>query len=96
MPAESLSPRQPVSPIELTKDLNCPILGIFGNDDQNPAPDQVNQIGAELKKHGKDYDFNRYDGAGHGFWYYHRPAYRAEEAIESWNTVFDFFGKNLS
>ncbi len=96
MPAESLNPRQPVSPIELTKDLNCPILGIFGNDDQNPAPDQVNQIEEELKKHGKDYDFNRYDGAGHGFWYYHRPAYRAEEAIESWNKVFDFFGKHLS
>ena len=96
MAPENLSPRQPVSPIDLTKDLNCPVLGIFGNDDQNPTPEQVNLLEEELKKHGKSYEFNRYDGAGHGFWYYHRPAYRAEEAIESWNKVFDFFGKNLN
>ena len=96
MAPENLNERQPVSPIELTKDLNCPILGLFGNDDQNPSPEQVNQLEEQLKKHGKDYDFNRYDGAGHGFWYYHRPAYRAEEAIESWNKVFDFFGKHLN
>ena len=26
----------------------------------------------ELKKHGKNYEFHRYDGAGHGFFYYDR------------------------
>jgi carboxymethylenebutenolidase len=56
--------QRPVNPIEMTKDLNCPILGIFGNDDQNPAPDAVNQHEAELKKQGKNYEFHRYDGAG--------------------------------
>jgi len=93
---QELTPQQPVSPVTLTKDLPCPIIGIFGNDDQNPSPDMVNQIEAELKKHGKKYEFHRYDGAGHGFWYYDRPAYRPEQAMDSWQKVFQFLGANLS
>jgi len=93
---EDLNPRQPVAPIDYTKDLNCPLLGLFGNDDQNPSPDQVNKHEEELKKHGKNYQFHRYDGAGHGFFYYDRPAYRQEQAMDGWSKVFDFFGKHLS
>ena len=96
MASDRLTPNQPVSPIEYTNDLSCPILGIFGNDDQNPPPDQVNQHEEELKKHGKTYEFHRYDGAGHGFWYYDRPAYRQEQAMDAWNKTFDFLGKHLA
>ena len=45
----------------------CPLLGIFGNDDANPTADQVNRTEAVLKKLGKNYEFHRYDGAGHAF-----------------------------
>ena len=90
-----LTPQRPVAPIDMTKDLNCPILGLFGNDDQNPSPEQVNQHEAELKKEGKKYEFHRYDGAGHAFWYYHAPAYRQQQAMDAWNKVFTFFGENL-
>ena len=85
-----------VSPIELTKDLSCPLLGIFGNEDRAPSPEQVNQHEAELKKHGKAYEFYRYDGAGHGIFYYHRPLYRVEQALDGWSKVFAFFGKHLA
>ena len=34
---------------------NVPILGIFGNDDENPNKDQVNRTEAVLKKLGKNY-----------------------------------------
>ena len=30
---ERLSPRQPVAPIDLTPQLNAPLIGIFGNDE---------------------------------------------------------------
>jgi carboxymethylenebutenolidase len=96
MAQEDLNPRQPVSPLDMTKDLNAPLLGIFGNDDQNPSPEQVDKHEEELKKQGKQYEFHRYDGAGHGFWYYHAPAYRQQQAMDSWNKVFDFFAKNLA
>ena len=91
-----LTPQRPVAPIDMTKDLNCPLLGLFGNDDQNPSPDQVNQHEAALKTAGKNYEFHRYDGAGHGFFYYDRAAYRQEQAMDGWSKVFAFFEQNLA
>ena len=96
MGKEELNAKTPTSPIELTKNLSCPLLGLFGNEDRAPSPEQVNQHEAELKKHGKNYEFHRYDGAGHGFFYYHRPLYRVEQALDGWNKVFAFFGKHLA
>ena len=93
--ADQLTPQRPMSPHALTKDLNCPVLGLFGNDDQNPAPDQVNALEEELKKNNKKYEFHRYDGAGHAFWYYHAPAYRQQQAMDAWARVFSFFAENL-
>jgi carboxymethylenebutenolidase len=95
MKKEDLTPKMPVAPIEFTKNLACPMLGLFGNDDAAPNPEQVNQHEAELKKHGKQYEFHRYDGAGHGFFYYDRPAYRVEQALDGWKKVFAFFEKHL-
>ncbi|EDP64517.1 Carboxymethylenebutenolidase [alpha proteobacterium BAL199] len=88
--------KQPVPPISLTKDLSCPLLGLFGNDDRAPSPEQVDQHEAELKAHNKDYAFHRYDGAGHGFFYHHRPMYRVEQAMDGWEKIFAFFGKHLA
>ncbi len=92
---EQLTPNMPVAPIDYTKDLSCRLLGIFGNDDQNPTKDMVNQLEAELKKHNKDYEFHRYDNAGHGFFYWNRPAYRVEQAMDGWNKVWTFLAKEL-
>jgi len=94
-PKEQLTAKQPVAPIDYTKDLQTPLLGLFGNEDQRPAPADVDTHEAELKKHGKDYEFHRYDGAGHGFFYYDRPAYRQQQAMDGWGKVFSFFQKNL-
>ena len=93
---EELTPKQPVAPIDYTKDLSCPLIGLFGNDDKSPTPEQVNQHEAELKKHGKHYEFHRYDGAGHGFFYYDRPAYRQEQAVDGWKKVWAFLETHLS
>jgi carboxymethylenebutenolidase len=95
MKKEDLNPKTPVAPIDYTKDLSCPLLGLFGNEDAAPTPDQVNQHEAELKKHGKNYEFHRYDGAGHGFFYYDRPMYRVEQALDGWKKVWAFFEKQL-
>src|SRR5580704_13662538 len=93
---EELSPARPVAVIDYTADLSAPLLGLFGNDDRYPSPDQVNQHEAELKRHGKDYEFHRYDGASHGFFYYQAPMYRPEAAMDGWAKVFEFFGRHLS
>ena len=95
MREEDLSPTQPVAPLAYTQGLSAPLLGIFGQEDQGPTPEQVDRHEEELKKLGKDYEFHRYPGAGHGFFYHHRPAYRQEQAADGWNKVFVFLEKHL-
>ena len=93
---EDLNEKRPVAPIDLTPGLKVPLLGIFGNDDKSPSPEQVDEHEAALKAQEKQYEFHRYDGAGHGFFYYDRPAYRQEQAVDAWNKVWASFEKNLA
>jgi carboxymethylenebutenolidase len=82
-------------PIDLTPQMNTPLLGIFGNEDRNPDPEQVNKTEAELQRLGKTYEFHRYDGAGHGFFAADRPGYRPEQAVDGWSKVYAWFEKYL-
>ena len=95
MRPEELSPSRPVAPIDYAADLKCPLLGIFGNEDHMPTPEQVDELEETLKKYGKDYTFYRYDGAGHGIWYYDRPMYRQAQAMDSWEKCMAFFDSHL-
>ena len=92
---EELSEARPVAPIDYTEELSIPLLGIFGNDDHSPTPEQVNILEEKLKEYGKDYVFHRYDDAGHGFWYYHTENYRAKQTMDSWEKVLTFFDQHL-
>jgi len=96
MSADQLTPARPVAPIDFTADLTAPVLGIFGNDDGSPSPEAVDTHEAALKQHGKQYEFYRYDGAGHGFFYDNRPAYRQEQASDAWPKVWAFLSKHLN
>ena len=95
MSEDELTPKRPVAPVGYTSDLSCPVLGLFGEEDQSPTPEQVSVHEQELKKHNKAYEFHMYPDAGHGFFYYHRPSYRQEQAGDGWEKIFDFLGKHL-
>ncbi|MBE6016533.1 MAG: dienelactone hydrolase family protein [Lachnospiraceae bacterium] len=92
---DQLTPARPVAPIDYAVGLGCPLLGIFGNDDKNPKPEDVDKLEEVLKSLGKEYEFYRYDGAGHGIWYYDKPMYRQEQAMDSWDRVLEFFERYL-
>lgn len=96
MDDEDLSPNMPVAPLDHTDQLSCPVLGLFGEEDQYPSPEQVAVHEAELKKHKKDYEFHMYPDAGHGFFYYDRPAYRQQQAQDGWEKIFRFLETNLA
>ncbi len=85
-----------VTPLgDRAKDLNCPLLGLFGADDQYPSPEQVAELEGLLKAAGKDYEFHSYEGAGHAFFSVDRPAYRPEAAVDGWERIFAFYGQHL-
>ena len=93
---EELTPRQPVAPIDFTKDLQCPLLGLFGVEDTRPSPDDTAKTEAVLKQHNKTYEFHTYDNAGHAFFAVDRPVYRQHAAIDGWQKVLAWFGKHLA
>ena len=95
MEEKDLSSNFPVAPLDYTRDLNAPLLGIFGEDDHSPTPAQVAIHEAELKKYGKEYEFHMYPDAGHGFFYHNRPNYRQAQAVDGWNKIFAFLEKHL-
>jgi carboxymethylenebutenolidase len=95
VPPDRLTPQLPEAVIDMTPELNVPLIGLFGNDDMSPSPDQVNTHEQALKDNGKEYVFYRYDGAGHGFFYYHMPSYRQQAAMDGWNKVEDFFNQHV-
>lgn len=70
------------SPFELMKDITCPLMGFFGNNDQNPSPEDIDKIDAELTQHGVQHVFHRYDGAGHAFQNFTAPERYNEAATK--------------
>ena len=93
---DELTPAQPVAAIDLTPNLGCPLLGLFGAEDRNPSPAMVSQIEAALRANGKSYEFHSYDGAGHAFFTVDRPNYDVAAATDGWRKVMDFFGRHLA
>jgi carboxymethylenebutenolidase len=89
-------PVRVTSLVDLLRDLGAPLLGLFGNDDVNPSPAEVDKLESILRSHGKDFEFHRYDGAGHAFFAVDRPAYRVEAAVDGWQRIAAFFDRHLS
>lgn len=81
--------------VDQLPNLHCPLLGLFGNDDAHPSPDQVDELDRILDELGKPHEFHRYDGAGHAFFSVDRPAYRVAAANDGWERITAFYQTNL-
>ena len=81
--------------IDLGPNLRCPLLGLFGEDDQSPSPDDVAAMAKILEDNGKTFDFHNYEGAGHAFFSVDRPSYRVDAAKDGWKQIWKFFGQHL-
>jgi carboxymethylenebutenolidase len=83
-------------PIELAGRMTCPVLGIFGNEDQGPSPADVDDYEAALKGAGVAYEFHRYDGAGHGFQDFHDTnRFRQAQSDDAWEKAIAFLDRCL-
>lgn len=92
----SESPLKVGSIVHMVKDLSCPLLGLFGNDDQFPSPEEVAELEEALNEAGKTSEFYRYDGAGHAFFATDRVSYRPEAAKDGWERIWAFYRRHLA
>jgi len=85
-----------IAPIDLCGRLTCPVMGIFGNEDENPSPEDVDDLDVSLTKAGVVHEFHRYDGAGHGFQdFCNDERYRQDASEDAWGKLLSFLDTNL-
>jgi carboxymethylenebutenolidase len=82
--------------VHLAERLSCPLLGLFGTEDQHPSPAETAKLEKALAQHGKTFELHTYEGAGHAFFATERPSYRVDAAREGWSKVWGFFGRYLA
>jgi carboxymethylenebutenolidase len=83
------------SPWERTAEIHCPILGHFGEEDENPSPADMRKLDGELTRFDKVHEFHSYPGAGHAFANLGSAKYREQAAAASWPRTFDFLARHL-
>ena len=83
------------SPFDGSARIQCPVMGLFGEDDPNPSPADVANLDAELTRLGKAHEFHSYRGAGHAFMNEDRPSYRKEAAQDAWARCLAWFQRHL-
>ena len=85
----------PVTGFDLAKDIKIPFLGLFGENDKSPAPDDAKKLGELVKAQNPNIEIVIYPGAGHGFHADYRPSYNKVAADDAWKRCTGWFEKYL-
>lgn len=85
------------APFALTAEIGCPILFHFGDEDDNPSPDDRRKLDAELTGLDKPHEFHVYPDAGHAFMNFtNAERYRDAAAALSWQRTLEFLKQHLT
>jgi carboxymethylenebutenolidase len=88
-------PKMP-APIELTKNIRCPVIGFFGKNDSNPSESDVVRISSELACYSIKHEIISFEGAGHAFQDFTNPNHFCEEPAErAWARLEEFLTDTL-
>ena len=82
---------RPHNAIDLAKEINVPVLGLYGGADAGISVAQIEQMRAALKAAGKPSEIVVYPDTPHGFNADYRPSYRPEAAKDGWKRMRDWF-----
>jgi carboxymethylenebutenolidase len=85
---------QPEKSIDRLKTLNCDVLGFFGNLDQWPSPQVVDEFAANMDKAGKKLILKRYE-ATHAFANPSNPKYNKEATEDAYKNVLAFVKERI-
>jgi carboxymethylenebutenolidase len=89
------SDNQPRHPIDIAANLNAPVLGLYGGQDQGIPLDDVEAMREAIKAAGKPSDIVVYPDAPHAFHADYRPSFRKTEAEDGWKRLLEWFSKNV-
>jgi carboxymethylenebutenolidase len=84
-------PLQVTNLVDQLPNLRAPLLGLFGNEDSFPSPEQVDELDEILTREDKPHEFHRYDDAGHAYFAVDRPSYRVAAANDGWERISAFY-----
>ncbi|MFC4448223.1 S9 family peptidase [Halorussus aquaticus] len=87
-PATDIDNYREASPIRSVPDIDVPLLVLHGEEDARVPVSQSEQLVEELERHGKRYEFQRYEDEPHGF-------LKRENVFDAYSRVADLFAKYL-
>ena len=87
-PANELTPKNPA---DLAGDLKCPVLALYGGNDQLIPAEMIEKRQAACKAAGKTCESKVYPDTPHGFNADYRPSYRADQAKDGWVKMLAWF-----
>jgi carboxymethylenebutenolidase len=96
-PPKTPSPLDPdaKAPLQLAADLHCPVLGLYGGQDQGITAADIEAMRAQLKAAGKvGSELVVYPDAQHGFAADYRPSYNPAAARDGWKRMLAHFARN--
>lgn len=83
----------PKQPIDVVKDIKCPVLGLYGAADTGISAASVTKMEEAMDAAHKTAEFRVYPGAGHGFHADYRSSYNKAAAEDGWNLAVAWFKK---
>ena len=84
------------APIDLTANIQCPVIIFDGEQDEHPSPEEVRKTGAELARLGIVHEVHIYPEVGHGFMSASGPRRRAEAVDDAWARLLDWFKRYVA
>jgi carboxymethylenebutenolidase len=82
---------QPKTPLDLARDLKCPLLGLYGGADSSIDIADVRKAAALAHDAGQTVEIETFPGAPHGFHADYRASYHKDAAEAAWAKMLDWF-----
>jgi carboxymethylenebutenolidase len=82
---------QPKTPLDLARDLKCPLLGLYGGADDSIDIDDVRHAASLAKSAGQTVQIEVFPDAPHGFHADYRASYHKEAAEAAWAKMLAWF-----
>ena len=90
-----LTPKRPVSPVDMSWNIACPVLMHYGTADKLMVPGFEADLRRRFEQWGVDYDLQIYPGGGHAFAADHPAMYDKAADESSWAKTLAFLGQRM-